>query len=103
MAETTTNPHTLTMTAYPAGDGPYDRWEVTTPTGEVLIAGSFPVDQNAVRSACEEYHHRLEQAGDNQSQLLTSEIPTPNPDIGFLESKFPTPKPVDIGNTEVKP
>jgi hypothetical protein len=39
----------LTMTAYPPGNGPYDRWEVTTSTGEVLISGtSFPIDQDKV-------------------------------------------------------
>lgn len=52
--------HTLTMDFYPVGDGPYDRWEVTTNTGEVLIAGaSFPVDEEAVRAACLAYHRKM--------------------------------------------
>lgn len=52
---------TLRLTAYPPGPGPYDRWEVTTPSGEVLISGTaFPPDENAVRDACAAYYQRLE-------------------------------------------
>lgn len=61
MIELRIDPHLLTMTAYPPGPGPYDRWEVTTPYGEVLISGaSFPIDEEAVRDACQAYHRRVE-------------------------------------------
>ncbi len=56
----TTDPHLLRMTAYPP-EGPYDRWEVTVEaTGEVIIGGTMPVDQEAVREACAAYHARIE-------------------------------------------
>lgn len=55
------DPHILTMTAYPPGYGPYDRWEVTTPSGEVLISGTtFPVDNEAVTKAAQAYHRCIE-------------------------------------------
>lgn len=57
-----TEAHCLTLTAYPAGWGPYDRWEITTPTGEVLMSGTvFPIEVDKVRAACEAYHRRLNQ------------------------------------------
>jgi hypothetical protein len=49
----------LTFTAYPAGPGPYTNFEVTTPAGEVLLAGALPWDEDAVRGVCEAYHQRM--------------------------------------------
>lgn len=68
-----TDAHILRMTAYPPGYGPYERWEVTfEATGELIIKGDMPVDQDAVRSACSAYHHRLEEA--NRIARITREI-----------------------------
>lgn len=54
------DPHLLRMTAYPPG-GPYERWEVTVEeTGELIIAGAWPIDEDAVRAACTAYHERIE-------------------------------------------
>jgi hypothetical protein len=66
---TTTDPHLLTLTAYPPGPGPYERWEVTTPTGEVVISGSMPIDEEALQKACQAYHVRIE----NEARLKASE------------------------------
>ena len=53
----TTDPHLLRMTAYL----PEGRWEVTVEaTGEVIIGGTMPVDQEAVREACAAYRARIE-------------------------------------------
>jgi hypothetical protein len=58
-AHVCTDHHLLRMTAYPP-DGPYERWEVTVEaTGEVIIAGQMPVDQDAVQRACAAYHARI--------------------------------------------
>lgn len=52
--------HTLLMTAYPPGNGPYERWELTVEaTGEVIISGTMPIDEEAVRKACAAYHARI--------------------------------------------
>ena len=55
--------HLLRLTAYPA-EGPYERWELTAEsTGEILLQGKMPVDENAVREAASAYHQRVEEAG----------------------------------------
>lgn len=58
----TARPGTLRLTAYPPGDGPYDRWELTVEeTGEVLAkADTMPVDEATVRSAATAYRARFE-------------------------------------------
>lgn len=51
----------LTLTAYPASGPPYERWEITTATGEVIIKGdTFPVDTygNEISEACRAYWQR---------------------------------------------
>ena len=54
--------HVLRMTAYPPGDGPYERWELTVEaTGEILLGGPWPIDHDAVEQACAEHHRRVEQ------------------------------------------
>jgi hypothetical protein len=51
--------HILTMTAYPPGNGPYERWELTVDrTGELLVLGEFPLDHDAIRAACAAYRKR---------------------------------------------
>lgn len=56
------SPDIITLTAYPPGPGPYERWELTVDrTGEVLLKGdTFPIDRDAVRAACNAYHQREE-------------------------------------------
>lgn len=55
------DPHLLRMTAYPPGPGPYERWELTVEaTGEVLMAGSMPLDHDAIREFCRDYHRRID-------------------------------------------
>jgi hypothetical protein len=52
--------HNVRMTPYPIGDGPYDRWELAVEaTGQVLLEGKFPMDRDAVRAVCYDYHKGL--------------------------------------------
>jgi hypothetical protein len=73
-----TDLHILLMTAYPPGDGiavPYERWEVTVEaTGEVILGGPMPVDQEAVREACDAYHKRITE---NAQALVQRPLPLP--------------------------
>lgn len=68
MSDPQTNLHLLRMTAYPLGNGPYERWELTVEaTGEVLLTGTqFPIDEqpvrDAIRAACDAHHAKVEAA-----------------------------------------
>jgi hypothetical protein len=74
------DPRVLRMTAYPPGDGiavPYERWELTVEdTGEVLLSGPMPVDQDAVRAACAAYRERLDDR-DAACESPMTKHPTP--------------------------
>ena len=52
---------TLRLTAFPPGDGPYERWELTVEeTGEVLATGdTMPVDQQELQKATRAYWERF--------------------------------------------
>jgi hypothetical protein len=51
----------FTITGYPVGPGPHDRWEMTADaTGEVIIGGPMPIDEVAVREAGAEYLRQLD-------------------------------------------
>lgn len=53
---------TVLMTAFPAGNGPYERYEVTVEvTGEVLFASPMPIDREAVSAACAAFRARFYQ------------------------------------------
>ena len=49
------------LTLLPAGDGPYERWELTVEaTGEVVLAGRMPVDETGIRNAATRYRELKE-------------------------------------------
>ena len=53
----------MSLTCYRPGDGPYERWELTVEeTGELLLSGVMPIDENAVRQAVAEYRARPSKA-----------------------------------------
>ncbi len=53
----------LRLTAYPPGNGPYDRWEMTCEdTARVLVKGPWPLDYNMIRVATDAFHAGVEAA-----------------------------------------
>jgi hypothetical protein len=47
------------LTAYPP-DGPYERWELTLEgTGELILAGPWPYEDDAIRKACDAYRAKI--------------------------------------------
>lgn len=53
--------HAIRLTALPPGDGPYERWELMSEfTGEILLQGPMPIDQGAIRAACDAFHRRID-------------------------------------------
>ena len=53
------DPHLLTLTALPP-EGPYLRYELTAPGGEILASGEWPPDPEVIREASASYHERID-------------------------------------------